>query len=26
LYYSGDTGRYTPDVFKPTNDETNNPF
>jgi len=26
LYYSGDTGRYTPDIFKPTNDETNNPF
>ena len=26
LYYSCDTGRYTPDVFKPTNDETNNPF
>ena len=25
LYYSGDTGRYTPEIFKP-NDETNNPF
>ena len=26
LYYKEDTGRYTTEIFKPTNDETNNPF